>query len=227
MICYSLNTPRGGSYPCTSTRTTRSNQGAWPTPLSQTYRSVGLSAGFRTRQYHSTTTTTTTTRLLDVHGTCASCLPPNTVFDMVTVGVMPLYALMMWFPRAPLTRALMGSNMFLFLGGSVLYAYMLVSYGGYEIFKPLVESFKVHGVSAECSSRYLAIMADMLRDSKITAITWVHLLLMDLFQAKWVYHDALRHNVSSIHSLVLCFMVGPLGLLSHILTKTLKQTRVH
>lgn len=223
MICYSPNTPRGGSYPCTTTRRSNNKDTVCPTPWSRTYH-VGLSAGFMTRPYRSTSTST-----LDVHGTCASCLPPNTVFDIVTVGVMPLYALMMWFPRAPLTKALMGSNMFLFLGGSLLYAYMLVSYGGYEIFKPLVESFQVHGVSAECSSRYLAIMADMLRDSKITAITWVHLLLMDLFQAKWVYHDALRHNVSSIHSLVLCFMVGPLGLLSHILTKkkTLKQTRVH
>ena len=149
---------------------------------------------------------------------------PNLVFDAVTVGVMPLYALMMWFPRARLTKKLMGSNLFLFVGGSILYAYMLVSYGGYEIFKPIVEAIQSHGLSSECSGRYLAIMADMLRDTKVTALTWVHLLLMDLFQAKWVYEDALRHNVYCIHSLVLCFMVGPLGLLSHVLTKTLKQT---
>jgi hypothetical protein len=137
---------------------------------------------------------------------------------------MPLYALMMWFPRARLTKKLMGSNMFLFVGGSILYAYMLVSYGGYEIFKPIVDAIQSHGLSSECSGRYLAIMADMLKDTKVTALTWVHLLLMDLFQAKWVYEDALRHNVYCIHSLALCFMVGPLGLLSHVLTKTLKQT---
>lgn len=149
---------------------------------------------------------------------------PNVVFDAVTVGVMPLYALMIWFPRAQLTEKLMGSNMFIFLGGSILYAYTLVSYGGYEIFKPLVESIQVHGLSSDCAARYLAIMASMLQDTKVTALTWVHLLLMDLFQAKWVYQDALRHNVYSLHSLILCFMAGPIGLLSHILTKTLKQT---
>jgi hypothetical protein len=149
---------------------------------------------------------------------------PNVVFDAVTVGVMPLYALMMWFPRSQLTRKLMGSNMRIFLGGSILYAYMLLSYGGYEIFRPLVESIRAHGLSSDCAARYLAIMASMLEDTKVTALTWVHLLLMDLFQAKWVYEDALHHNVSCIHSLILCFMVGPIGLLSHMLTKALKQT---
>lgn len=151
--------------------------------------------------------------------TRVAVVSPNVVFDIATVGVMPVYALMMWFPRSSVTKKLMGSNMLLFIAGSFLYAYTILSYGGYEIFKPLVESIKDHGLSTDSPGRYLAIMAEMLGNSTVTAITWVHLLLLDLFQARWVYHDALRHNVASIHSLILCFMVGPLGLLSHILTK--------
>ena len=38
---------------------------------------------------------------------------------------------------------------------------------------------------------------------------------------RWIYHDALLQEVPVAHSAILCFMVGPLGLLSHYITRTL------
>lgn len=36
---------------------------------------------------------------------------------------------------------------------------------------------------------------------------------------RWVYLDGLRSHIPTLHSAILCFMVGPLGVLSHLLTK--------
>lgn len=38
-----------------------------------------------------------------------------------------------------------------------------------------------------------------------------------------VYTDALIHNIPAAHSLALCFFVGPIGLLSHSITRALVQ----
>ena len=55
-----------------------------------------------------------------------------------------------------------------------------------------------------------------------TAVTaWIHLLSLDLFVARHVYLDAIRTEVPAAHSLVFCCMFGPVGYLSHTLTKGL------
>lgn len=135
---------------------------------------------------------------------------PTVVFDVATVAVMPLYTMMVWFPNRALTRSIMASKTFFKLS-SVLYLALLIHYGVFD----LVRTMFLHEGSSRTAGWCLSTMADMLKDTRITAITWVHLLLLDLFQARWVYLDALQRNIVSFHSIVLCFMVGPIGLLSH------------
>ena len=43
--------------------------------------------------------------------------------------------------------------------------------------------------------------------------------------SRWVYLDGLKRQVPTAHSLVLCFMVGPLGLVSHMATAWLCRRR--
>ncbi|CAG9466015.1 unnamed protein product [Pedinophyceae sp. YPF-701] len=57
------------------------------------------------------------------------------------------------------------------------------------------------------------------------ALAWVHLLALDMLQAKYVATDGLRRNIPTAHSLVLCFMVGPLGLVSHTITSWIVARR--
>lgn len=38
-----------------------------------------------------------------------------------------------------------------------------------------------------------------------------------------MYADGLRNGIPTAHSLVLCFMMGPLGLLSHLVTKAVVE----
>ena len=72
-----------------------------------------------------------------------------------------------------------------------------------------------------------------------TAAAWLHLLTLDFVQAAWVARDAAvcvagvaeggSRTVPRLpvtHSLVLCFMAGPLGLLSHVVTRTVWWWRV-
>jgi hypothetical protein len=76
-----------------------------------------------------------------------------------------------------------------------------------------------------------------------TAAAWVHLLTLDFVTAAWVARDARRvaaaeggggggggtsrrpPSLPVAHSLVLCFMAGPLGLLSHLATRAVWRWR--
>ena len=80
----------------------------------------------------------------------------------------------------------------------------------------------------------------------VTALSWLHLALMDAFavtlqiqrplcfcnsadhmsllSCREVFLDGLRHNVFTSHSVLLCFMFGPTGLLSHWLTIRIMQS---
>jgi len=50
------------------------------------------------------------------------------------------------------------------------------------------------------------------------ASAWVHLLVIDLFMARSIYLDSLKTGVPARHTILLTFMFGPIGLVSHILT---------
>jgi len=66
-------------------------------------------------------------------------------------------------------------------------------------------------------------IATLFKDEATVALAWVHLLMLDLLQARYVLLDALRNHVPYKHSIVLCFMFGPTGLLSHLITRSLSR----
>lgn len=146
---------------------------------------------------------------------------PTAVFDVATVAVMPLYAMMVWFPQRAWTRNVMASKVF-FIISSIIYVALLAHYGVIDLIRTVLQQ---EGM-ARSASWCLSSMADLLKDTRITAITWVHLLLLDLFQARWVYLDALQRNIVSSPSIVLCFMVGPIGLLAHGLMRKITPATV-
>lgn len=51
------------------------------------------------------------------------------------------------------------------------------------------------------------------------ATAWSHFLAEDLFIGRWVYLDGQRNKIFTKHSLVLCYLFGPAGFLSHLLTR--------
>ena len=54
-----------------------------------------------------------------------------------------------------------------------------------------------------------------------TAAAWVHYIAFDLIVGRYVYFDGLENNVFTRHSLVGCLMFGPVGFISHLITRSL------
>ena len=69
----------------------------------------------------------------------------------------------------------------------------------------------------------LSAIAAMFTRPAAAAASWVHLLTLDLFVARFVLEDCSRRRwrgarFPAAHSLVACMMFGPTGLLAHALT---------
>lgn len=162
---------------------------------------------------------TTNTRLgrQSVVSAASTAFTPQLVFNTVTLAVMPVYGLMIAFPKTQLTKSVVSSPLF-YTVGSLLYLAALAVWGC----EGLLGS--VWGAFRQClADQQVTAFAALFQCSKVTALTWTHLLLLDLCVARHVYLDGLRNQVVTAHSIVLCFMFGPTGLLSHMVTSRAAQ----
>jgi len=131
------------------------------------------------------------------------------LFNSANVFVLPFWALMIVLPNWAATRTVMRSVL-PFAALALLYLYFFV--GG--ISAETLESF---------SSAGLSDIARLFSDEQVAATGWVHFLVMDLFVGRWIYWDGQNADIWSRHSLALCFFAGPLGLLSHLITRWIFQ----
>lgn len=146
----------------------------------------------------------------------ASCLPSSqlaaSVFTFGTVAVLPFYTLMVAAPKAQLTKKLMESSIpYIMLG--LLYAYLL-----YLSWTP--DTLRLMFSSKNWLPELSAI-AKLFSSDMTLASAWIHLLAVDLFAARQVFHDGLQDNVETRHSVSLCLLFCPIGVLAHFITKAL------
>eukprot|EP00271_Cylindrocystis_brebissonii_P006668 TRINITY_DN19434_c0_g1_i1.p1 TRINITY_DN19434_c0_g1~~TRINITY_DN19434_c0_g1_i1.p1 ORF type:complete len:321 (-),score=8.87 TRINITY_DN19434_c0_g1_i1:402-1364(-) len=154
--------------------------------------------------------------------TSASLMAPSpasvqlaaSLFTLGTAFVMPLYTLMIFAPRWPFTRKFAESPLPDIVLG-FLYAFLLYL------------SWTPETLPAMFGSEYwlpeLAGITRMFSSTLTVASAWIHLLLLDLFAARNTYLDGLRSEVETRHSVTLCLMFGPFGLVSHQVTKALSS----
>ncbi|PRW20864.1 hypothetical protein C2E21_8564 [Chlorella sorokiniana] len=152
-----------------------------------------------------------------------------------TVLVLPFYALMIAAPRQQLTQRLFNTPA-IFTAAAALYALLLAMWQPLPAIAAVVQGAAAAVAAAAGSAGgpaqalrtalpSMPAFAALFGSPEITALAWVHLVLLDLLQARWVYQDGRRNDIPTWHSAVLCFMVGPLGLLCHLLTKALLLRR--
>ena len=67
----------------------------------------------------------------------------------------------------------------------------------------------------------MAAISKVFMEKWFTAIAWLNLLMLDFLMAREIALDAVDRGIVSAHSVILCFMCGPLGYLSHLLTKAM------
>ncbi|CAO2174460.1 unnamed protein product [Urochloa humidicola] len=136
----------------------------------------------------------------------------NAAFTWGTVAVLPFYTLMVVAPNASITkRTVESSAPYVALG--LLYAYLLYM------------SWTPDTLRAMFGSKYwlpeLPGIVRMFASEMTVASAWIHLLAVDLFAARQVYHDGLKNNIETRHSVSLCLLFCPVGILVHVATKVL------
>jgi hypothetical protein len=128
------------------------------------------------------------------------------LFNAANIFVLPFWALMVILPNWGLTKKVMASFVpFIIL--AVTYFYLFVA----GLTPEAAEEF---------SSAGLSDIARLFSQEQFAATAWVHFVVIDLFTGRWIYQDGQQLNIFTRHSLVLCLFAGPLGLLSHILTRS-------
>ncbi|GAB4832317.1 Short-chain dehydrogenase/reductase aba4 [Ancistrocladus abbreviatus] len=159
-------------------------------------------------------------RLPKSSGICVSWFGSSqiagSVFTLGTAAVLPFYTLMVVAPKANVTKKCMESSIpYVILG--LLYAYLLYL------------SWTPDTIRLMFASKYwlpeLSGIAKMFASEMTLASAWIHLLAVDLFAARQVYHDGIENKIETRHSVSLCLLFCPIGILTHVITKelTLKQ----
>jgi len=133
-------------------------------------------------------------------------LPPELVFELATVSVVPAWVLLAAAPRARATR---------YLAHSIAPVLILgVLYGG------LIAGGAFGGPGASLSSLD-GVMRLAQRPEAVLA-AWVHYLVLDLFAGAWMVRDARDRGIAHLAvlpSLAVTALLGPLGLGLYFLTR--------
>ena len=127
-------------------------------------------------------------------------LSPALVFDAATVLVLPFYALMIAAPQRQLTQRLF-STPALFTAAAALYALLLAMWQPLPAIAAAVQGAAAAVTAAAGSTGGWAqglraalpsmpAFAALFGSPEITALAWVHLVLLDLLQARWVRRRA-------------------------------------
>ena len=61
----------------------------------------------------------------------------------------------------------------------------------------------------------------LLQNPATTVQIWSQITFLDFLVARYVLNDSLSKGMPCKHSVILCFVVGPAGLISHLITKTI------
>ncbi|XP_028773774.1 protein ABA DEFICIENT 4, chloroplastic-like [Neltuma alba] len=141
----------------------------------------------------------------------------SNVFTMGTTAVLPYYTLMLLAPKSEITKKSMESGIpFVLLG--LVYAYLLCL------------SWTPETIQLLFASKYflpeLSSITKMFSSEMTLASAWIHLLVIDLFAARQVFHDGLQNQIETRHSVSLCLFFCPIGVLSHFITKQITKNAI-
>jgi len=158
---------------------------------------------------------------------------PDLAFTVATVSVMPIYAVMIAKPQSAKVLALVRSKTTFWLLALCYACAAVASFTSADVFHAVREALSTPGQGA--LERYVTLVSGFMSTPQTASSAWVHLLSLDLFVARFVYMDSAAYGstvgdlvarVPVRHSLVLCCMFGPLGLMSHAITRWLWNTFV-
>jgi hypothetical protein len=133
----------------------------------------------------------------------------NLLFNIANVFVLPFWILMIFLPNWQITQKVMKSYL-IFLPLIFLYIYLYI--------------ISLTPESAQTlSNPQLNDLAKVFSNPTVTFAGWVHFLVLDLFLGRQIYWEGQSEKIWTIHSLIFCLFAGPIGFLSHIITKGIQS----
>ncbi len=137
-------------------------------------------------------------------------ISPDDLYLALNYGVMPFWALVILVPFLKITDTLVHSVLAPIVLG-VTYTWLLANVMGGVVQVPEGAGFASLDALMKTFSVKEAVVAG-----------WAHYIVFDLFVGAWIARDAQRVGLNQFivaPSLLLTFLVGPIGLLSYLLLR--------
>ncbi|GLT41153.1 hypothetical protein SLA2020_152380 [Shorea laevis] len=160
----------------------------------------------------------TATRCRKSFGVHASWLTTSQIasnaFTLGTAVVLPFYTLMVFAPKAELTKKVMESSIpFVVLG--IVYACLLYL------------SWTPDTLKLMFASKYwlpeLPGITKMFSNEMTIASGWIHYLVVDLYAARQIFLYGIENQVETRHSVALCLLFCPIGISTDFITRYLTE----
>lgn len=140
-----------------------------------------------------------------------SSLQIQQAFSAATFFPQPFWLLLVLLPKSGVTKKIMGGMEIVTL--CCLIHFFIV---GSSIVQPGATAplQEFNGVFDPAGNPQEAMMG-MMRYPNFVSEEWSHVLAWDLFVGRWIWLDGLKRGIFTSHSVLLCNLIGPPGLLLH------------
>lgn len=131
------------------------------------------------------------------------------LFNLANIYALPFWLLMVILPKWGVTQKIISSYL-PFVPLAILYIYLFSD----SLDPDSIEAF---------SNPTLPVLAQLFSQEPVMLTGWIHFIVLDLFTGRYVYLEGREKGIFTVHSLILCFLAGPIGLLSHIVTSWIQS----
>ena len=133
------------------------------------------------------------------------------LYFWVNLGVLPLWFILIFFPRSQLCKYFVTSIFPIFiLSGS----YIFMLYKSYLNSYDFIGNFNLYfGINN---------LSDLFSDNSYLMIFWIHFISINLFAGGWIVRDSQKFSINKILlilPLLVTYLIGPLGLLIYWLIR--------
>ena len=142
--------------------------------------------------------------------------PIATAFEFVTLVPQPLWLLLILLPKWTGTRAIFQPIQPLAV--LALFHLVVVVFSTRGIVGVDTAPLPLFNNLFDINQDGLATYLELGTYRNFAAEEWTHVLIWDIFVARYIWLDGLRRGIFTSHSVLLTNLIGPPGLLLHLLT---------
>ena len=145
-------------------------------------------------------------------------------FLLSNISVAPFYLLILVAPRAPLTRRVLGSLWPVALPAlvHVVFIILIIVISRPDVLSLWRALYIEHGLFGSTTVLFLSEMYGSFPEFA-TLHGWVHIVVGDLFMARWAYLDALTRRTPAWFLRLVALLIGflgPIGVIVYVVVRT-------